>query len=150
MTASEHLVLAGKAKSGFRVSLGMTAIASPAKRMRIPGRSTCLLPAALPRNGKGSRLTGSELRDDDEAALSPGEKRALSVANLSDAEAVSALFFLLPTLDENFGIHGNRLLIVDRKLGGDGALFRERSEEHTSELQSPVHLVCRLLLEKKK
>src|SRR5690348_17761084 len=24
-----------------------------------------------------------------------------------------------------------------------------RSEEHTSELQSPVHLVCRLLLEKK-
>src|SRR5690348_17737084 len=27
---------------------------------------------------------------------------------------------------------------------------RHRSEEHTSELQSPVHLVCRLLLEKKK
>src|SRR5258708_25495847 len=26
----------------------------------------------------------------------------------------------------------------------------ERSEEHTSELQSPDHLVCRLLLEKKK
>src|SRR5438876_4965480 len=26
---------------------------------------------------------------------------------------------------------------------------RSRSEEHTSELQSPVHLVCRLLLEKK-
>src|SRR4051794_41236184 len=26
---------------------------------------------------------------------------------------------------------------------------RLRSEEHTSELQSPVHLVCRLLLEKK-
>src|SRR5258708_19794249 len=27
---------------------------------------------------------------------------------------------------------------------------RRRSEEHTSELQSPDHLVCRLLLEKKK
>src|SRR5690348_17775351 len=26
---------------------------------------------------------------------------------------------------------------------------KPRSEEHTSELQSPVHLVCRLLLEKK-
>src|SRR6202453_336119 len=26
----------------------------------------------------------------------------------------------------------------------------DRSEEHTSELQSPIHLVCRLLLEKKK
>src|SRR5438552_7135963 len=28
--------------------------------------------------------------------------------------------------------------------------FPQRSEEHTSELQSPDHLVCRLLLEKKK
>src|SRR5437762_8386677 len=28
--------------------------------------------------------------------------------------------------------------------------FRTRSEEHTSELQSPMYLVCRLLLEKKK
>src|SRR2546426_6235951 len=32
---------------------------------------------------------------------------------------------------------------------GDDALPR-RSEEHTSELQSPCNLVCRLLLEKKK
>src|SRR5258708_24938857 len=30
------------------------------------------------------------------------------------------------------------------------ACFPSRSEEHTSELQSPDHLVCRLLLEKKK
>src|SRR5690348_18164825 len=29
-------------------------------------------------------------------------------------------------------------------------LLSQRSEEHTFELQSPVHLVCRLLLEKKK
>src|SRR5690348_17751995 len=32
----------------------------------------------------------------------------------------------------------------------DGGAEGVRSEEHTSELQSPVHLVCRLLLEKKK
>src|SRR5690348_17916755 len=31
-----------------------------------------------------------------------------------------------------------------------GVFNDPRSEEHTSELQSPVHLVCRLLLEKKK
>src|SRR5438309_8440233 len=31
-----------------------------------------------------------------------------------------------------------------------GELARVRSEEHTSELQSQFHLVCRLLLEKKK
>src|SRR5258708_11031391 len=30
------------------------------------------------------------------------------------------------------------------------AAWTRRSEEHTSELQSPDHLVCRLLLEKKK
>src|SRR5260370_22619252 len=36
--------------------------------------------------------------------------------------------------------------------GGDGAAraFRIRSEEHTSELQSHLNLVCRLLLDKKK
>src|SRR5205809_3477516 len=33
---------------------------------------------------------------------------------------------------------------------GDLELDRLRSEEHTSELQSRLHLVCRLLLEKKK
>src|SRR5438876_2384999 len=33
---------------------------------------------------------------------------------------------------------------------GAGMALAFRSEEHTSELQSPVHLVCRLLLEKKK
>src|SRR2546422_8542434 len=33
---------------------------------------------------------------------------------------------------------------------GKGRGDRERSEEHTSELQSRLHLVCRLLLEKKK
>src|SRR5690348_17514785 len=36
------------------------------------------------------------------------------------------------------------------KLFTDENLILMRSEEHTSELQSPVHLVCRLLLEKKK
>src|SRR2546426_9070008 len=33
---------------------------------------------------------------------------------------------------------------------GRPSRFRRRSEEHTSELQSPCNLVCRLLLEKKK
>src|SRR5256885_11610714 len=33
---------------------------------------------------------------------------------------------------------------------GGARAFLDRSEEHTSELQSPCNLVCRLLLEKKK
>src|SRR5690348_17787727 len=36
-----------------------------------------------------------------------------------------------------------------RHLSLDEPTLPSRSEEHTSELQSPVHLVCRLLLEKK-
>src|SRR2546426_5933840 len=44
---------------------------------------------------------------------------------------------------------GDVLALLDqrgsRRAGGEG-----RSEEHTSELQSPCNLVCRLLLEKKK
>src|SRR2546426_9270633 len=38
---------------------------------------------------------------------------------------------------------------VERSLDG-GTSWATRSEEHTSELQSPCNLVCRLLLEKKK
>src|SRR5258708_20897407 len=40
--------------------------------------------------------------------------------------------------------HGERSNLVDIRV------LLGRSEEHTSELQSPDHLVCRLLLEKKK
>src|SRR2546422_3475108 len=41
---------------------------------------------------------------------------------------------------------------LSRKAAGRGArdARQTRSEEHTSELQSRLHLVCRLLLEKKK
>src|SRR5258706_1391308 len=41
--------------------------------------------------------------------------------------------------------HGDR-----ERLGGSLAALTTRSEEHTSELQSLTHIVCRLLLEKKK
>src|SRR2546426_8313711 len=46
------------------------------------------------------------------------------------------------------------LLAFDWQKGGyqfqQKYIWSERSEEHTSELQSPCNLVCRLLLEKKK
>src|SRR6266487_2454937 len=58
--------------------------------------------------------------------------------------------------------HFNVLLVADQRLRSgeiqdvvnlgllELLVDGDRSEEHTSELQSPVHLVCRLLLEKKK
>src|SRR5690348_3448146 len=42
------------------------------------------------------------------------------------------------------------LLLLKRMFPTTRKFGASRSEEHTSELQSPVHLVCRLLLEKKK
>src|SRR5256885_8064766 len=55
------------------------------------------------------------------------------------------------------GLPANRFnfLLLQRLRQKDGAPVRprrpdKRSEEHTSELQSPCNLVCRLLLEKKK
>src|SRR3989442_7465249 len=65
-------------------------------------------------------------------------------------EAVSALLFLIPRT------RSAGLLLVSSYLGGAIATHVQhdqsvvRSEEHTSELQSRPHLVCRLLLEKKK
>src|SRR2546429_6171628 len=45
-----------------------------------------------------------------------------------------------------------RCMVMATTVGARGAQApdRLRSEEHTSELQSRLHLVCRLLLEKKK
>src|SRR5438876_8225525 len=61
-----------------------------------------------------------------------------AVASLARQSATRAA---LPARAANRG----RDQVAKRRRGADG-----RSEEHTSELQSPVHLVCRLLLEKKK
>src|SRR2546421_9539071 len=44
----------------------------------------------------------------------------------------------------------SRLVVGVGNIYASEALFRARSEEHTSELQSRSDLVCRLLLEKKK
>src|SRR2546426_6903877 len=45
-------------------------------------------------------------------------------------------------------VHGNRAALVRERQ--PISQIWQRSEEHTSELQSPCNLVCRLLLEKKK
>src|SRR5258708_11485160 len=50
-----------------------------------------------------------------------------------------------------FEIRGLQIrLEIARKDVAEAKRTIDRSEEHTSELQSPDHLVCRLLLEKKK
>src|SRR5258708_29703127 len=66
--------------------------------------------------------------------------------SLHDALPISHLLLRLPPL------HAGRRseLAAVRLLQHPPRAPEDRSEEHTSELQSPDHLVCRLLLEKKK
>src|SRR4051794_41494917 len=63
----------------------------------------------------------------------------ISTLSLHDALPIYAL-----------GRQGTARLRVPRRAAAKPDGQGPRSEEHTSELQSPVHLVCRLLLEKKK
>src|SRR5437762_5968382 len=50
----------------------------------------------------------------------------------------------------NYRMGGRLLAQYASRMGHTRVGLLSRSEEHTSELQSPMYLVCRLLLEKKK
>src|SRR5258708_18551971 len=115
-------------------------------------------------NGSGDGVTTDQLAHVDFPASSPyvlgcGGTRLETANNQVTSEVVwndgpnSATgggvsdFFTLPTWQANAGVPpsanpGHHV--------GRGVKKSLRSEEHTSELQSPDHLVCRLLLEKKK
>src|SRR5438552_13736368 len=58
--------------------------------------------------------------------------------------------FPYTTLFRSWPRRSRRSSRPDRPAPGPATAAGGRSEEHTSELQSPDHLVCRLLLEKKK
>src|SRR2546422_4779585 len=67
--------------------------------------------------------------------------------SLDDAEGgMSEEVDALATADGRGGVS----VLVWRHADDQYATAARRSEEHTSELQSRLHLVCRLLLEKKK
>src|SRR5687768_17956052 len=74
-------------------------------------------------------------------------RSAVADGQVADALVVSAVLDHDLRLVRHLGQEGLRLRGEPRqRLAAQG----ERSEEHTSELQSRLHLVCRLLLEKKK
>src|SRR3712207_6939138 len=55
----------------------------------------------------------------------------------------------LNTMVDQLRSFASEVTRVAREVGTEGSLGGQRSEEHTSELQSRQYLVCRLLLEKK-
>src|SRR5438876_1548216 len=72
-----------------------------------------------------------------------GVQRALVIAHQTSASIAYRLAYRRPDL-----VRG--IISLEGGPAEAAATPGFKSEEHTSELQSPVHLVCRLLLEKKK
>src|SRR5438552_17831622 len=101
-----------------------------------------------PRHGRA----GSRHRCWLSTSRRPRRSRPASSARMSTPER-SIRLVPLPACsarDDQRGEHEQRQKQVDRFPPHPGPPASDRSEEHTSELQSPDHLVCRLLLEKKK
>src|SRR2546422_11774188 len=107
----------------------------------------------------GGPRTLAELKADVQERA---DRRVYPVSQLEPAEVREALG-ALKTLDRDewaaaWSAIGDRHMALAKKAAPDPAqaskhykyAFEYRSEEHTSELQSRLHLVCRLLLEKKK
>src|SRR5258708_11048637 len=72
---------------------------------------------------------------------------ALPISALG-VDAIAEFQILTNTYGAQFGGTGAVVNMASRS--GTNQFHGSRSEDHTSELQSPDHLVCRLLLEKKK
>src|SRR2546422_5854561 len=70
--------------------------------------------------------------------------RSTAVVSMDKSAAGGTYSCRLPESRRHGGVAGARRSIMSL------AALLHRSEEHTSELQSRLHLVCRLLLEKKK
>src|SRR5256885_10045236 len=66
------------------------------------------------------------------------------------ARALLALDLAGDQVDVAARVQHDLARVADEAAIGGGDIAAGRSEEHTSELQSPCNLVCRLLLEKKK
>src|SRR5690625_6317869 len=98
--------------------------------------------------------------------LSGGQKRRLQLTlillaepnvlildeptNDLDTDVLAAMEDLLDTWPGTLLVVSHDRYLLERVTDQQYAVMDGRSEEHTSELQSRGHLVCRLLLEKKK
>src|SRR3989454_9271510 len=87
------------------------------------------------------------------ALLRSGQSNGLTEAIQERCPRVNAKFVVLAVdaqHDRDRALDVRPARTCCGRVGVPGNAVRLRSEEHTSELQSPCNLVCRLLLEKKK
>src|SRR2546422_2349123 len=94
----------------------------------------------------GLRKIGEEINMETTLRLAGGspERKRVAVLVTKEPHCLAQL-----VQDRDAGVLNGDLLIVLANHPDLEPLALERSEEHTSELQSRLHLVCRLLLEKK-
>src|SRR2546425_7566303 len=84
--------------------------------------------------------------------LRPGDQLRITVwrhPDLSGEFMVGTDSTLVHPVYQVVKVAGVPLPVVKERLRGMLVTYEQRSEEHTSELQSLAYLVCRLLLEKK-
>src|SRR5690348_8749917 len=112
---------------------------------------------------KLKQAAGTEVDSEPTPQPSAGRPSRWSIANWPVRWKVFAIVLVPLVLAGTFGglrIYASATEATDLRRAADRAemvpaienymgALDARSEEHTSELQSPVHLVCRLLLEKK-
>src|SRR2546426_7867189 len=115
--------------------------------IRRPPRSTLFPYTTLFRSGQAA---GAAAAGDARAAGATGAEAETALAEIPEALRARRDSLVQAWREET-------LAALDQALSETAALARRqqqvaetRSEEHTSELQSPCNLVCRLLLEKKK
>src|SRR3989449_7078891 len=131
-----------------------------------PGRARCAAGGADPRRHAGGRGRGAGRQRGTRAARAPAggggggmTTRAVETWTLEPLvkfvkEAGARLVLVMTSAGQVLAQHGFSRAVDVMSAAALGAAIMastdERSEEHTSELQSRLHLVCRLLLEKKK
>src|SRR5439155_17428453 len=94
-------------------------------------------------------VVGKGVEEGDPLAIDPDLARRWLVSFLKD-EVVRRRGFIKGIVGLSGGVDSSLTAFLAVEALGKENVIGVRSEEHTSELQSRGHLVCRLLLEKKK
>src|SRR5258708_6826131 len=120
---------------------------APASPSRIRTQRAAAAAAAPSRRNVGTRMTQPVAGAHEDVGAGYGARERTAIRGLSHVSSGHATSLeRIETLVVE--AHEDIARLVAKRIA---TLIEERrSEEHTSELQSPDHLVCRLLLEKKK
>src|SRR5437870_12348849 len=147
LAASASLGLSAKIPDGMRATAVKTKEVTNIAGFIFPGSNVEVLVPVKPENNTASTVTRTVIQNAQ--VLSTGTKMDPDPNGKPENVTVVTLL-VTPEQSEKVALAQTQGTIhFVLRNGGDSASADVRSEEHTSELQSRGHLVCRLLLEKK-